>query len=55
MKKRQSEEPEPQQAGRSPGWLARKAENYAFLLLKFRPRSTKEVQERLVRKGFERG
>ena len=31
-----------------------KAERYAYLLLKFRPRSTKEVQDRLLRKGFEK-
>ena len=28
------------------------AERYAFLLLKFRPRSEKEIRERLIRKNF---
>ena len=30
-----------------------KAKNYAFLLLKFRPRSEKEISERLKRKKFD--
>jgi len=32
-----------------------KARNYAFLLLKFRPRSEKEICERLKRKRFDAG
>ena len=32
---------------------AQKAREYAFLLLKFRPRSANELAERLKRKGFE--
>jgi len=33
--------------------LLQKAKNYAFLLLKFRPRSEKEIYQRLKRKKFD--
>ncbi len=35
--------------------LLEKAKDYAFLLLKFRPRSEREIYERLRRKRFEEG
>ncbi|MBI3991267.1 MAG: regulatory protein RecX [Candidatus Omnitrophica bacterium] len=41
------------QSGKNPDGDAGRARNYALLLLKYRPRSSKELYERLVRKGFD--